>query len=155
MPVNLAHSVLLEGFVVVFPPLKTVGLSLGFWRSLCSVYSLLSARASFKEVGMETIFYFGYWIISGASCPKFLSVQMFTVEWSNFIRKQQRGVGFNILLFHSFFKTASENSVSNRRTFHGLYNCITKSTSSRFLFRKHSLLTQIFVEYDPEFLIQE
>lgn len=70
MQVNLAHSVLLEGFVVFFPPLKTVGLSLGFWKSLCSVYSLLSARASLKEVGMETIFYFGYWIISGVSCTK-------------------------------------------------------------------------------------
>jgi len=38
--------------------------------------SLLLARASFKEVEMETIFYFEYWIISGVSLPKFVNMHV-------------------------------------------------------------------------------
>lgn len=47
------------------------------------MFSLLPAGASFKEVEMETIFYFEYWIISGVSLHEILKYACSL--WSDYI----------------------------------------------------------------------
>lgn len=61
--------------------------------------------------------------------------------------------GVIIFPLHSFFKTTSKKSVTDPRASHGLCNFMSKSDSLNFLSRKQSLLTQIFVESEPEVLI--